>query len=354
MKRITLVLLAVLIFIISACSQKKTDEIVIKTVKTDTVQIYGNKSTSTFPGKVRAASEVNLAFRIAGPITKVYVDAGSVVKKGQLLAEMDSRDYAVQLAATEAEYHRTKAEANRIIALYERGSVTPNDHDKAVFGVKQITAKYEAHKNALADTKLRAPFDGYVQKRFFENGETVGAGMPVVSMISASLPEVEIHIPASDFVRRAQFDSFSYITDIYPNKTFPLELIGVAQKANLNQLYTVRLRIKERTPQMPSPGMSVMVTIQYKPEETTLNSIPFSAIFENNGTASVWVYNNSTQSVEIRPVNVSEILRDGKAVISEGLSVGETVVTAGVHVLRQGEKVRLLPAVSSANVGGML
>jgi len=347
-------LLSALIFIISACSQKKTDEIVIKTVKTDTVQVYGNKSASAFPGRVRAASEVNLAFRIAGPITKIYVDAGSVVKKGQVLAEMDSRDYAVQLAATEAEYHRTKAEANRIIALYEKGSVTANDHDKAVFGIKQITAKHEAHKNALTDTKLRAPFDGYVQKRFFQNGETVSAGMPVISMISASLPEIEIHIPTADFIRRGQFDSFSYSTDIHPNKTFPLELIGVAQKANLNQLYTVRLRMRERTPQTPSPGMSVMVTIQYKPEETALKHIPISAVFENNGTANVWVYNNSTQNVEKRAVNVTEILRDGKAVVSEGLSVGEIVVTAGVHVLRQGEKVRLLPPAPPSNVGGMM
>jgi RND family efflux transporter MFP subunit len=356
MKRITQLLLtgSILIFTICACSHKKADEAVIKTVKTDTVRAYGKNNSSVFPGKVKAAADVNLAFRIAGPIAKVYADAGSVVKKGQLLAEMDSRDYAIQLSATEAEYRRVKLEANRIIALYEKGSVTPNDHDKAVYGLKQIEAKYESHKNALSDTQLRAPFDGYVQKRFFQNGETVSAGMPVISIISASLPEVEIHIPASDFIRRSQFESFSCKMDIYPDKTFPLELIGIAQKANLNQLYTVRLRMKERAQQMPAPGMSTMVTVRYKPVETALTYIPFSAIFHNDGVTSVWVYNENTQTVEIRAVSITDILRGGKAVISEGLNVGEIVVTAGVHVLRQGEKVRLLPAVPLSNIGGLL
>jgi RND family efflux transporter MFP subunit len=368
-KIITLV--AGLMFVISACTHKKTErEATVQTVKTDTVRVYGEKNCSVFPGKVKAASDVNLAFRISGPVEKVYVDAGAFVKKGQLLAEMDSRDYVIQLSATEAEYNRIKAEAERIITLHEKGSVTPNDYDKAVYGLRQITAKYDAHKNALSDTRLCAPFDGYIQKRHFEAGETVGAGMPVISMISASLPEVEIHIPSSDFVRRDRFESFSCSIDIYPDVTFSLDLIGVAQKANLNQLYTVRLKMKERTQQMlspnttttvkerssqmPSPGMTTMVTVQYKPAETTSVYIPFSAIFEYNGVTSVWVYNKSTQTVEVRAVTLTEILNDGIVIISDGLHEGEIVVTAGVHVLRQGEKVKLLPAVSSTNIGGLL
>ena len=189
------IILSSVIFIILACSHKKADVKTIKTVKVDTVRVYGENNSAIFPGKVKAAADVNLSFRISGPVTKVHVNAGSYVKNGQVLAEIDLRDYAIQLSATEAEYKRVKAE--RVIALYEKGSVAPNDYDKAVYGLNQITAKYEAHKNALADTKLCAPFDGYVQKRFFDAGETVGAGMPVISMISANIPEVEINIPSA-------------------------------------------------------------------------------------------------------------------------------------------------------------
>ena len=355
MEKTVALITAGLMFIFSACSHKTpSDGKAVQTVKVDTARVYCEKSASTFPGKVKAASDVNLAFRISGPIEKVFVNAGSIVRKGQLLAEMDARDYTLQLSATEAEYNRIKAEAERVIALYEKGSVTANDYDKAVYGLQQITAKYEAHQNALSDTKLCAPFDGYIQKRFFEAGETIGAGMPVVSMISASLPEVEINIPSSDFVRRDQFDSFACSVDIYPDMTFPLELIGVAQKANLNQLYTVRLRMKERLQQMPSPGMTVMVTIRYKSDETALLYIPFSAIFEHNGVSSVWVYDGSTETVEARAIAPIEILHNGNVVVSKGLNEGDIVVTAGVHVLFQGEKVKLLPAMSPTNIGGLL
>jgi len=347
-------MLAGLIFLFSACSHRKTDSKTVQTVKIDTVRVYGEKSRSVFPGKLKAASDVNLAFRISGPVVKVYADAGSFVKKGQLLAEMDSRDYAIQLSATEAEYNRIMAEADRVIALYKKGGVTPNDYDKAVYGLQQITAKYDAHKNALSDTKLVAPFDGYVQKRYFETGETVGAGIPVISMISASLPEVEINIPSSDFIRRDRFESFSCNVDIFPDKTFPLELTGISQKANLNQLYTVRLKMKERTPQMPTPGMTAMVTIQYKTDEMALMYIPFSAVFETGGVSNVWVYDSATQTVATRAITPTEILRDGKVIISKGVREGEIVVTAGVHILREGEKVKLLPAVTMTNAGGML
>jgi RND family efflux transporter MFP subunit len=297
---------------------------------------------------------VNLAFRISGTIAKVYAKEGLFVRKGQTLAELDSRDYAIQLQATEAEYRQVKAEAERIIALYEKNGVTPNDYDKAVYGLRQITAKYEAHRNALADVKLCAPFDGYVQKRFFEAGETVGAGTPVVSMIGTGAPEVEINIPASDFIRRDRFDSFVCTADIYPGRTFPLELTGVAQKANLNQLYAVRLRIRDAEQPLPSPGMSVMASIVFKPENTAAVGIPLSAVFETDGASTVWVYDGNTRTVASRRVTLSSVPADGTAVVSEGLQAGEVVVTAGVHSLREGETVRLLPAASPTNAGGLL
>jgi len=359
MKRI-IVLLAGLIITISACMPGKTEEKSIQTVKVDTVRVYSEKSSSTFPGKVRAASDINLAFRISGPIAKIVVDAGSFVKKGQVVAELDSRDYALQLSATEAEYNRIKAEAERVIALYEKGSATPNDYDKAVFGLQQITAKLDAHRNALNDVKLCAPFEGYVQKRFFGAGETIGAGMPVISMISAGLPEVEINIPSSDFIRRDRVESFSCRFDLFPDKNFPLELIGVAQKANLNQLYTVRLKmklpvsVKDKASQLPVPGMTTMVTALYKNEGAEPVYIPFSALFEAGDISSVWVYNKVNQTVEARAIKLATILNGGKGVVSEGLKEGEIVITAGVHALRQGEKVKLLPPVSSTNIGGLL
>lgn len=345
----------VMLLLLSACEQQNRQIETIPIVKVSTVSKYGEEQVVTFPGKVKAASEINLAFRISGPIYKINAKEGEFIRRGQVIAEMDSRDYAIQFSATEAEYRQVKAEVERIIQLYEKQSVPANDYDKAVSGLQQITAKYNAHKNALEDTKLIAPFDGYVQKLYFDKGETVAAGMPVFSIISSDMPEVEINIPANEFIRRDKFDKFTCSFDIYPKQIFPLELIAINQKANLNQLYTARLKIAENTAvQLPTAGMSTMVDIFLKTENSDLFKIPINSVFEKDGQTCVWIYNESNQVVNIRNIKLSEILTDGTVIVSEGLNTDEKVVSAGVLYLSDGEKVKLLPQTSQTNVGGLL
>jgi len=341
--------------VFTGCKHKEVKQANVQTIKAEAAVIYGEVKTSSFPGKVKAASEINLSFRISGPITKINVTEGQFVRKGQVVAEMDSRDYTIQLSATEAEYTQIKAEADRIIQLHGKQSVSDNDYDKAVTGLQQITAKYDAAKNALADTKLTAPFDGYIQKRYYDRAEVISEGMPVFSMISDELPEVEINIPASEFIKRDRFASYDCLFDVFPGQVFTLELISISEKANANQLYTMRFRLNKNSAlRMPSPGMSAMITIKYKPEENQNISVPITAIRETENGTMVWVYDKITQTVKERKVMVLQILNDGKVIISQGLSAGEEVVTAGVHSLSEGEKVNLLPDVSSTNVGGLL
>ena len=247
-----------------------------------------------------------------------------------------------------------KEEAGRVIELYNRGSVPVNDYDKAVAGVKQITAKYDAHKNALADTRLTAPFDGYIQKKYYDSHETVAAGYPVVSMINSNYFDVDIDIPSSDFVRQDLFKSFSCTIDVFPGQVFPLELIEITRKANLNQLYRMRLRLKPVPGVDIAAGMSVNVTIEYNPNEEALTVVPLSAMFEENGESAVWVYNPKAQNVTRRVIQLKKLLKTGELIVSEGLAAGEIVVSAGVHSLKEGMSVELLKPVSKTNVGGLL
>lgn len=324
------------------------------TVKVDTVCTYGNELAVSFPGKIKAAEDVNLAFRVAGTLLKVPVDAGSRVRKGDLLAEIDPRDYQIQLSATEAEYRQVKAEAERVIELYKKKSVPENDYDKAVYGLQQITAKYEAHKNALRDTRLLAPFNGYVQKKLYDKNETVAAGMPVISMISENRFEIEIHIPASDYLRQQQFRGYTAVLEILPGRTWPLELIDLARKANANQLYTMRFRMKDVLQSNVAAGMTAEVTIHYSPDGKALCQLPVSAVFENDGHSYVWIYNGENKCITARRVVPVEILKNGILVVSGGVQTGEVIVSAGVHSLKEGMEVEVLPAVSTTNIGGVL
>ena len=187
MKRIYWILASISLCSLTSCNGSTQDAKGCQTVKIDTVISASGQSYLQYPGKVKAAQDISLAFRVSGTIQKIYVKDGARVQAGQLLAELDPTDYQVQLDATEAEYKQIKAEAERVMALYKDNGTTPSANDKAVYGLKQITAKYQHHKDQLGYTRLYAPFSGYIQKRLFEAHETIGAGMPVLSMISSRI-----------------------------------------------------------------------------------------------------------------------------------------------------------------------
>ena len=344
-----------LILLMCACGNSQTKQDRGKaTVQADTVKSYQGELSIIYPGKIKAASEVKLSFRVAGPIRAVLPEVGAFVKKGELIAEIDPRDYEIQLSATEAEYNQVKEEAGRVIELYKRGSVPANDYDKAVSGLKQITAKYNAHKNALADTRLTAPFDGYIQKKFFDAHEIVNIGTPVLSMINNDYYEVNIDIPSSDFIRRESFKEFYCEADVFPGVKIPLELLDITQQANYNQLFRVRFRMKPEEKLNLAAGMSVSVTIRFEPGQEGLSIIPISSLFQKEDKSYVWVYDTAQMTVKMNPVQVVELDKDGQVIVESDLASGTRIVSAGVNGLKEGQKVRLLPPVSSSNVGKLL
>lgn len=339
--------------ICTACSEQASSTKTAQTVKADTVKAYGKQGEMLFPGKVKPAEDVSIAFRVSGKIQKFHARVGSFVRKGQLLVEMDPRDYQIQLAATEAEYKQVKAEAERVMALYADNSTTANNNDKAVYGLQQITAKYDNHKNQLADTKIYAPFDGYVQDHLFDEHETVAAGMPVISMINKDMPEVLINIPASAYLMKDSIASFSCTFDVYPGETFPLTLVSMNQKANANQLFATRLKVAAcPAGKMPAPGMAAMVKLTMKSSTTQQVVIPGTALFAEQGKSYVYVIKNNV--LEKRAVITKELKSNGQAVLTQGLQPGEVVVATGVHHVSDKQQVKILAPLSKSNIGGLL
>ena len=141
------------------CSGRPEGAVRLPIVRIDTVGVYGTPRTVQFPGCVRAAQEVNAAFKVGGTLRTIFAEEGEFVRRGAPLAALDARDYRLQAEAAEAEYKRVKAEAERVMALYADGAATPDAYDKARYGLQQITAKYENSRNQLADTEIRMPFD---------------------------------------------------------------------------------------------------------------------------------------------------------------------------------------------------
>lgn len=323
-------------------------------VKTTELQRYAGESSTTYPGMIRAASDVKLAFRVAGPILRFHAEVGEFVKKGQVLAEIDPRDYKLQYEATKAEYTQVVGESDRVIQLYRRKSVPVNDYDKAVAAKQRVSSLYQAHRNALNDTKLRAPFDGYVQQKYFDAHEIVNTGTPVLSMINNDYYEVNIDIPSSDFIRREDFEGFYCEADVFPGVRIPLELLDVTRQANYNQLFRIRFRVAPEQKLDLAAGMSVSVTIRFVPGKEGLSVVPISSLFQKKNQSYVWVYDEDDEVVTPSAVKIVELHRDGQVIVESSLAPGAVIVSAGVNSLRVGQKVRRLAPTSTSNVGGLL
>ncbi len=325
-------------------------------VKTAVVVGTGGAAELCYPGKTKSVEDVNVAFRVSGTLERVLVHEGQYVRRGQLLATMDSRDYRVQLRATEAEYARVKADAERVTAMWQENNVSASDYDKARYGLQQMEEKLAHQQHQVADTRLTAPMDGYIQHRLHEGGETVSAGMPVVSMFSADGVEVEVFVPASDYARRDQLLGATCSFTVQPGVTFPLEVVRLSHEANASQLYMARLRIKGNYDRSKiTPGMTTMVYATYNDTVGTSHvRIPTSAIACIDGRTTVFVVDTAQGVVHNRRVKTTRLDLDGNAVVVDGLKAGEHVVTAGVRLLHDGQQVREVEPPSKANVGGLL
>lgn len=337
-----------------SCGSNEKKESSLQYVKVGTAQRAEAQYNLSYPGRTKPSEDINVSFRVSGPILKMYVNEGDHVRKGQIIAQMDPRDYETQLSATTAEYEQIKSDAERIEALYKEGNTTASNYDKARYGLEQITAKLNNSKHQLADTKLYAPIDGYIESRMHDAGETVGAGMPIVSIFGSGATEVEINITASDYTKKDKFGSFYCTFDLFPDRKFPLELVRINQDANANQLYNVRLRMKDGNKTGITPGMTTMVYINMKGSESEPIIIPTTAVFNDNDQTFVYVYKDKSGTVEKRAVTLKHLRTDGYCEISNGLKENETIVTAGVHEIENGQKVKALPSISKTNVGGLL
>lgn len=337
---------------LTACSGDRQKVEKPANVHTFTINNAANGEYVEFPGKVVAAQEVNLGFKVSGTLSAIHVKEGASFRKGQLIAEIDPADYQIQFNAVEAEYRKVKAEAERIIALYKDSVATADAYDKARYGLQQITAKYENAKNQLEYTRLYAPFDGKMQKHLFDAATVVSAGMPVVSIISAGIPEIEISIPAATYMSIDDVVSYTASFDFASQSNTPLSLISVSPKANANQLYTVRFAIPAGLKPMPSPGMNTTVSLAYKSIDSRIN-IPSSAIFNSDEQTCVWII-RSDSTVVARNVTVEALHTNGSATVSSGLNAGDIIVTAGVRKLIKGQKVSPIPAPTKTNIGGLL
>ena len=319
-------------------------------------QIVGNKNARqqyTYSGEVHGRVESQLAFQVGGKIFKRNVDLGSRVSAGDILLQIDPKDIqqtvnssSAQVSSAQAQLRLAESNLQRYRQLYEQDAVSQAQYDQyvnayeaALAASRQASAQYSQGTNQLDYSSLRASAAGVVSAINAEAGQVVSAGQPILTLVQDGEREVEISVPENrvEEVRTAQQINVSFWA--LPEVVIEGKIREISPIADAaTRTYKVRITLMN-PPEKIKLGMTASVQIAGTGvKNQAALEIPLSAVYQTDGSAGVWVVNN--EIVSLKSITVGEF-GNAKIQVLSGLTPGETIVTAGVHKLREGQKVRL-------------
>jgi len=344
-------LLMLVIGMYSCGSSDEPKEQLVRPVRAMLVTTLEEMQGRDYPGISQETSEAELSFRVGGPLIHLNVMEGQRVTKGSLLAEIDPRDFKVDMMAKEGRYLQAKAEKERFENLYKKKSISKNELDRRTAVYLEAKSAYDAAANALSDTKMYAPFNAFVGKKFVENFEEIQAKQNILTLIDMSIMEVRTLIPEALAVQSEKFAAYTIEFETFPGVVFKGVLKELEKKPEPAG-YPLTLYVKEPLSGDKTynvvPGFTCKVHIKMKDElayaEGKSVIVPLSAIFEGESDkdGSVWIFDKQKGIVNKRNVKVGHFVSNNSVTLTDGVNPGEWVITAGVHRLTEGAKVKEL------------
>ncbi len=333
---------------LSSCTDAEPPAETIRPVITIVVADVASFSESTLPGRAKAAQEATLAFEVPGRLVERPVDVGDRVDAGQVLAQLDPRDYESRVVATRGAYQTAKVQYERAETLVKEGAlaVSVRDDRRALLDVADGNLR-QARK-ALSDTRLVAPFAGTVSATYVENFQNVVAKQRVVRVVDTSRIEMEISVPESLIALVPFAYDITIEFDNYPGRKIPGTVSEIGEEASaVTRTYPVTVVMDPVEDMDIKPGMAGRLTARadLPPDAAEAGiEIPLAALFampdDPEMKSSVWIVDAAAGSVSRREIDVQQLTSRGARV--RGLEPGERIVTVGVHHLREGQQVRLL------------
>ena len=343
-------------------------------------------------GSVEGSETADVAFLVSGRVTRVLVEEGQHVTKGQLLAEIESTDYqnafnaaAAQKAAAQAvseradaglrkqeleqariDFERAEDEYKRMKFLVDRKSLPPNDFTKFEAAYKAAAERYDQAKEGtrkedranaaaqasaavaqaseeqkrLTDTRLVAPISGNIAMRKVDPGQTVAAGMPVFTIVELNPVKVRVGVPEAEIGKVHQGATADVTAPSLDGRCFKgrVSIIGVAAEA-ASRTYTVKILVPNPGPVLLA-GMVAEARI-FGPGKVKSLTIPASAIVPDpQGAPSVFLYFPDRKRVYARRVEVGSPVGE-EIEIRSGLRGDEQVVISGQQQVREGSVVEI-------------
>lgn len=329
-------------------------------IKYDTAKVAdADISTSvTATGTIEPVTSVDVGTQVSGIVNKLYVDYNSVVKKGQVIAELDKTNLLSELntaksnlASAQSDLSYQSANFKRYSTLYKKGLVSSNDYENALLSYRKakdaVATSRESVQKAqtnLGYATITSPIDGVILSKEVEEGQTVAASFstPTLFTIAKDLTNMRViaNVDEADIGDVRVGERVSFTVDAYPDNTFSGTVTQVRQEATTtNNVVTYEVVIGAPNNDLKlKPGLTANVTI-YTLERKGVKSVPSKAlrftptkevvgkkekIVDCQGKNKVWTHENGVFKAHAVEIGLTDGTRTE---ILSGIDNGETVVT---------------------------
>ena len=347
---------------LSACSRPDPAPEPVRAVRTVIVAAERAGGVQEFAAEVRARTESRLGFRIGGKMLARPAEVGQRVKAGQVLAQLDPSDLRLGEAAAAATTRTAQvavdlaeADYRRYKDLRDQGFISSAELDRRDTTLKSTRAQLEQARaqasvqgNQAGYSVLTAPASGVVTAVEAEPGTVLATGATVVRLAHDGPRDVVFSVPedAVSNMRLLQGRAGALRVRLWgATDTLPAAVREIAAVADpATRTFLVKADLGRAEVQL---GQTAAVLLEL-PRREVVAKLPVSALTQEQGRTAVWLVDPSSMTVRLQPIAVAGA--EGNTVlVASGLSPGQRVVTAGVHVLTPGQKVKLFEAPVAAN-----
>ena len=326
---------------------KKPVPVVVMEIKTQDFPLIIESA-----GRLAANREVTLAAEVGGVVEACLTDMGDKVKSGQVLVCISPVDYELGLKEANANLRAVQARLDAATKTYKRSEalmpqkvISEDFYEKSKMEYKaaqaalaQAQAMVDIAKERVRKTEIVAPFSGLVAERKVEHGQTVAAGLPVVTVVDLDYVRVKIHLAESDYIRVDKNDPVVVTFEAYPEKQYigKIDRIGVKADEKTNT-FDVEILIENPDLKLKA-GLTgrVRITSDVIPNAIL---IPQGAVLYKEKTREVFVAdsNNRAQPREIKLGRT----KGSQIQVLEGLVPGDRLIVTGGQYLSSGDKITI-------------
>ena len=335
-----LILAVIAVCFFAACSNEKGAEKQEKIIPVKVMKIAATnmENSQSYIGTVEEFSAVSLAFSSMGTVEQVCVSEGQHVRKGQLLAALNTTTAENSYQMMLSKQQQAQDAYDRLVKVHENGSLPDIKFVEIETGLQQAKSMTAVAKKNLDDCRLYAPCSGVIASRNAEAGSSAMPGMEAFKIVSIEKVNVKISIPENEIGKVAEKQQAKIEVSALDNAVFTgkIEMKGVTANI-ISHTYEAKISINNPKSEL-MPGMVCKVFLE-NDANTTEIVVPNQTIqIATDGRRYVWVTDNGV--AKRRFVKIGG-LNDNGIVIVEGLSAGDKLIVEGFQKVSEGTKIEI-------------